>query len=83
MSDLYKLKSLKELMDEIDMGMDIEFLLYGTRYNISWKDDKPFICTCPDGEAILYNSPEEMFENHKIDGKLLEDIWRDFEILFM
>lgn len=83
MSDLYKLKSLKELMDEIDMGMDIEFFLYGTRYNISWKDDKPFICTCPDGEAIFYNSPEEMFENHKIDGKLLEDIWRDFEILFM
>jgi hypothetical protein len=70
-------------MDEIDIGMDIEFFLYGTRYNISWRDDKPFICTCPDGDATFYNTPKEMLERYKVKNKPLKDIWRDIEILFM
>ena len=44
-----KLESLTELEDAIQMGLDIEFLLHDTRYNISWRDDKPFICECPEG----------------------------------
>ena len=83
MGNLYKLNSLKELMDEIDIGMDIEFLLYGIRYNISWDNGKPFICTCPDGEAVFYDSPVELFEKYKIREKPLKDMWKDFEILFM
>ena len=41
-----KLESLSELENAIEMGLDIEFLLYDTRYNISWRDNKPFICEC-------------------------------------
>ena len=70
MHNLYKLKSLDELMGQIEMGMDIEFQIYDVRYNISWRDDKPFICKCPDGE-------------YQINGKVLQDIWQDFEIIFM
>ena len=46
-----KLESLAELENAIEMGLDIEFLLYDTRYNISWRDNKPFICECPEGVA--------------------------------
>ena len=53
MHNLYKLKSLDELMGQIEMGMDIEFQIYDVRYNISWRDDKPFICKCPDGDAVF------------------------------
>ena len=83
MNTFYKLKNLHELMQEIDLGMDIEFFLYGTRYNISWRDNKPFICVCPDGDAIFYNTPDEMFEQYKVNGKPLKEIWMDFEILAM
>lgn len=83
MDDLYKLKNLEELMQEIQLGMDIEFYIYGVRYNISWRDNKPFICVCPDGDAIFYETPEKMFEQYKINEKPLKDIWKDFEILFM
>ena len=38
-----KLESLAELENAIEMGLDIEFLLYDTRYNISWRDNKPLI----------------------------------------
>ena len=67
MDSLYRLKSLKELMDEIAMGMDIEFLLYGIRYNISWRDEKPFICICPAGDAVSFDSPEVMFDQAGIE----------------
>jgi hypothetical protein len=83
MDNLYKLKSFDELMKEINLGMDIEFYIYGTRYNISWRADKPFICTCPNGEAVFYDTPEDMFMKYEVDGKPLMDIWKDFEIMFM
>lgn len=44
-----KLESLTELEDAIQMGLDIEFLLHDTRYNISWRDDKLFICRMSGG----------------------------------
>lgn len=83
MNGVYKLKSLQELMDEINMGMDIEFLLYGIRYNISWRDEKPFICVCPDGEAAVFDDPVTMFSQFKAGGKPLKEIWQDFEIIAM
>lgn len=83
MNDLYKLHSFEELMEEIEMGMDIEFLIYGIRYNISWRDNKPFICVCPDGEAIFFDSPSEMMDKYKVNGNPLRCIWKDFEILYM
>lgn len=83
MYDLYKLKSLEELMEEINVGMDIEFYVYEILYNISWENYKPYICVCPDGDAVFYDTPELMFENYKINGKPLKDIWQDFEIYSM
>lgn len=83
MSDYYKLKSLDELKESIDLGMDIEFYLYGMRYNISWRDNKPFICICPDGDATFYESSQQMFEEYEINGKVLKDIWKDIKIIFM
>lgn len=82
MDDLYKLKSLAELMDEIDLGMDVEFILYGTRYNISWRE-KPFICVCPDGDAVFFGDPREMFSEYKVAGRPLKELWRDMEIIAM
>lgn len=80
--DYDRLESLKELMEAIDMRLDIEFNLYGKRYNIS-TDGTPFIALCPDGDGNYYSDAKDMVENHKIDGKPLKDIWRDFEILAM
>ena len=54
MNDFYELKSLSELIEEIEIGMDIECYIYGFRYNISWRNDKPFICSCPDGKAVFF-----------------------------
>ena len=76
------LESLKELTDAIDMGLDIEFRLYGIRYNIS-TDGTPFIAECPDGEGTYYDNAEDMVNNHKVNQKLLKDIWQEFEILGM
>ncbi|MCD7892376.1 MAG: hypothetical protein LUG60_01620 [Erysipelotrichaceae bacterium] len=81
--ELYKLKSLEELMESVNYGIDIEFFVYGVRYDISWRNNKPFICVCPDGKAVFYDTPELMFENYKINGKPLKDIWQDFGIYSM
>lgn len=83
MSTYYKLKNLGELMDSINLCMDVEFYLYGTRYNISWRNDKPFICVCPNGEAVFYDSPNKMFDEYKVKDKTLKEAWKDFDIISM
>lgn len=80
---LYKLKNLDELIESIEMGMDIEMFVYGTRYNISWRNYKPFICVCPDGDAVFFESTEDLMSNYKIKEKPLKEIWQDFEIYSM
>ena len=52
--DYAKLKIFKEFYDAVEMGLDIEFFIDGIRYNISWQNNKPFICVCPDGEPNYY-----------------------------
>lgn len=80
--DFDRLESLEELIWAIDIGLDIEFLLHGDRYNIS-TDGTPFIALCPDGNGVHYKDGHDMAEHHLIEGKPLKDIWQDFEILFM
>ena len=80
--DLGKFNSLQELIDDIDMGLDIEFYLYGVRYNISSRDE-PFICVCPDGDAVFYKNGTELVNNHKIDNRLPKDICEDIGLRSM
>lgn len=81
--DLGKFNSLLELIEAIDMGLDIEFYLYGARYNISPGEDNHFICKCPDGDAVYYKNGLDMVYNYSIDNKLLKDIWQDIELRSM
>ncbi|MBM6841307.1 hypothetical protein H6A03_07105 [[Clostridium] spiroforme] len=83
MNDFYELKSLSELIEEIETGMDIECYIYGFRYNISWRNDKPFICSCPDGKAVFFDTVSEMMEEFEINGLPLKDVWHDIKIIHM
>ena len=78
-----KLESLTELEDAIQMGLDIEFLLHDTRYNISWRDDKPFICECPEGAAKFFDTPELLLQGYEVNSKSLRTLWKDMKILSM
>ena len=80
--DDVRFTSLNELIEAIDMGLDIEFYLYGTRYNIS-TDGTPFIAVCPDGDGDYYQDGSDLVMNHMIDGSPLSDLWRDIEIRAM
>lgn len=77
-----RLDNLEELTNSIDMGSDIEFSLYGVRYNIS-TDGTPFIAVCPDGDGIYYENAKDMTDHHLINGIPLKDAWKDMEIIFM
>ena len=50
--DYAKFENFQEFYDAVEMGLDIEFFIDGIRYNISWQNNKPFICVCPDGVPI-------------------------------
>ena len=67
--DYAKFENLSELSEAIEIGLDIEFILYGERYNISWRDDEPFICRCPEGETNFYTDAKAMLDKHKINDK--------------
>jgi hypothetical protein len=80
--DTYKLKSYEELFNAVEMGLDIEFFIGETRYNISWRK-KPFICICPYGDAIFFNDAADLLENYKINGKSLKELWQSIDIYSM
>ena len=81
--DYAKFENLSEMSEAIETGMDIEFILSRKRYNISWRDNKPFICECPEGESKFYANAQAMLDQHRIDDKPLKELWNDIEILSM
>lgn len=83
MSDDNKFKSLDELKDSIDMGLDIECFIYGDRYYIGAPKGDLLIALCPDGDGDIYANTDDLLSNHKIKGKPLKDIWQDIEIYSM
>ena len=81
--DYAKFENFQEFYDAIEMGLDIEFFIDGTRYNISWQNNKPFICVCPDGEPNYYSDTQDLLDNHKIDGVPIKDLWQNIDIYAM
>lgn len=75
--------SLDELKNVIEMGLDIEFFIDDVRYNISWENNKPFICICPKGEAVFFDDVEDLLEKYNIKGKSLKELWSDIVIHVM
>ena len=72
--DYAKFENLSELSEAI---------LYGERYNISWRDDEPFICRCPEGETNFYTDAKAMLNKHKINDRQLKELWNDMKVLSM
>lgn len=81
--DYAKFEKLSELSEAIEMGLDIEFILYKKIYNISWRNDKPFICKCPDGKPFFYSDAQAMIDEHRINDIPLKKSWKDIKILSM
>ena len=81
--DYAKFENLSEMSETIEIGVDLEFILFGKRYNISWRDNKPFICECPEGESKFYANAQTMLDKHRINDIALKELWNDIEILSM
>lgn len=81
--DYAKFENLPEMSEAVEMGLDIEFLLFDKRYNISWRNDRPFISECPDGKTVFYSGAKEMLDKHKINDKQLKKLWKDIEVISM
>lgn len=75
-----KFKSLQELKEAIEMGLDIECFIYGDRY---WIGAYGEIALCPDGDADVYKDAEDLLNNHRINGKPLIEIWQDIDLYGM
>ena len=81
--DYAKFENFQEFYDAVEMGLDIEFFIDGIRYNISWQNNKPFICVGPDGEPNYYSDTQDLLDNHKIDGVPIKDLWQNIDIYAM
>lgn len=77
-----KFENLEEFEKAIEIGLDIEFMLCNKRWNISWRNDRPFICECPEGVAVFYADAPALLE-HKIDDKHLKEMFKKVEVLSM
>lgn len=77
----YKLSSLDELRESLEMGMEVNFFMRGTWYLLEEKSDgRAMIAVCPDGKGILYDNWDALFSGYKVDGQPIGELWRAFEI---
>ena len=53
------------------------------RYNISWRDNKPFICECPEGVAKFFDTSELLLQRYEVGDNPLKSLWGDMKILSM
>ena len=75
--------SLQELIESIEMGLDIEFDLYGVRYYIG-APQGDLLISRDDGEIEdYYTNAEDLVNNHYINGEPIKNIWQDMVIYNM
>ncbi len=79
----YKLQNFNQLLEAVEMGLDVEFFIGETRYNISWRKGKPYICICPDGDAVFFDNANELFSKYKVNGSPIKNIWKEIDIYSM
>ena len=76
----YKLKSLDELIESLDFGMEVNFFLNGKWYLIESAGERKLIALCPDGDPEYFDSWDDLFAGYKVDGMPLRELWKDFEV---
>ena len=80
--DFGKLTSLEELIEAIDMGLDIVFVLHNVWYNIS-TNETPFVAVCPDRDGVHYPDGTTLVTEHTIHGVPLREQWQEMNIWAM
>ncbi|WP_455258673.1 hypothetical protein [Peptoniphilus asaccharolyticus] len=78
-----KFVNLEELIESIEMGLDIEFDLYGVRYYIGAPQGELLISRDLGEIEDVYMDAEDLVNNHYINDKPIKDIWQDIIIYNM
>lgn len=77
-----RLKSPDEIQDAFDLGLDIEFYLYGVRYYIGAPQGTSLI-SWNDGYAEVEVQEDSKLLHTEFNGNTVIDNWRDIEIISM
>ena len=78
-----KLKTLDDLIESLEYGMEIEFILYDVRYYIGWPEEILRI-TWDNGYAEVLvedNSIETLLRTSFNGANTIQDNWRDMEMI--
>ena len=76
----YRLKSLDELLDSLEMGMEVNFFLDGRWYLMEDRGERKLIAECPDGNPVFYDDWDALLVRYTVDGHPIGERWREFEV---
>ena len=77
----YKLASIDELKESLEMGMEVTLFMRGVWYLLEEKaDGRAAIAQCPDGQEKTYKTWDDLFNSYKVGGQPIGELWREFEI---
>ena len=65
----------EELIEDLEMGMEIEFGYKLDRYAISWSDRGWHLAKYGEVETQTFKGYKELLQNGKIDLKSIREIW--------
>lgn len=77
-----RFKDLDELIDAIELGLDIEFDLYGARYYIGAPSGTLILSWNNGNNEVKFDNIEQLL-GYKINGRPLKEIYQDMEIYNM
>jgi len=77
---IHSYTSLKELLSEINLGYDIEFIYNGVRYLIYRNQTYRLVEIDLEETEYQFLSGEELVNEYLINGKPLKDIWNKIKV---
>ncbi|WP_218831065.1 hypothetical protein [Paenibacillus sp. XY044] len=70
----------QEFIEDLNMGHEIEFLLDGGRYSISYNNTGWHVTKFGNEEYSTYGNVNELLENAKFNDNSLQEIWHKIKI---
>lgn len=71
-----------ELIQLVSCGMEYNFYLKDKEYWISHNEDGYYLSRVSDSYSQEFKTAEDLFENGRIDGKSLLELWDDIKQYF-
>ena len=72
----------KDIVERVGWGEEFSFFYHGEKYWISQNDEGRYLTKVNGNETQKFRNSEELFQNGKIEGRTISQIWDEIKEYF-